>query len=257
MRRPVSHLPALLPAVILVAGTLLFLAGGSQHPNAGSAFGTVGTPEFYRAFAAGVHHHPNWIPIHVLILLGPLFWALGTPRLVARNRDRAIEIAPAAHDTLGDLANRSLLLGAGFWVVTFVIDGFVAPTTAALIAVAAPGEVSSLVADFRLHQVVVIRLGLFSWILIAAAAGLHGAVLLGLSRGSVWRKVLGTWGIAVGLWPLVAVATGDFDPGPFTSAHWNVTALSTAFWFAAFGVSFVADQRQFADRATAAPLLAS
>ena len=55
--------------------------------------------------------------------------------------------------------------------------------------------------------------------------------------------MIGAWGVVVGVWPIVAALNGEFDPGPFTSPLWNVTAIASAFWFAAFGVSLLARDR--------------
>ena len=231
---------AWLSTTLLVAGSILFVAGGAQHPRAATAFGTVGSDEFFRTFASHIVHQSNWIPIHVLILMGPLFWAVGAPRRVPSVRDAAPPSLTAAAETL---ASRALLLGAALWAMAFILDGFVAPTTAAVIQSAAPADLPGLLVTFRVHQVTMVRLGLVSWILVGVAMAAYGATMLHGARGLSSRRVIGTLGVVLGLWPVVAAVTGEFNPGPFTSSLWNATALASAFWFAAFGISLVGRER--------------
>jgi hypothetical protein len=244
-----NRVPAWISATLLIAGSLLFIGGGGLHPKAATAFGVVGTPAFYRTFADHILMHPNWIAIHVLILVGPILWALGLPRPRSdRERTGATDALDASDSfvrpALEHLASRALLLGAALWSVVFVLDGFVAPQAAALVASAAQADAAGMLAIFRVNQVTVIRLGLVSWILIGASMALHGGALLGRARTlSPARVVLGAVGVAIGVWPVIAIFTGSFDPGPFTSPHWNVTALSTAAWFVAFGVSLLVRER--------------
>lgn len=239
-----NRIPSWISGALLVTGSVLFLAGGRLHPKAGTAFGTVGTAEFFRTFADHIQHAPNWIPIHVLILIGPVLWALGMPP--AREIGSPDGIAPGsvAGSALDTLASRAMLLGAALWAVVFVLDGFVAPQAATIIASATPTDVDGLLAAFRLNQVAVIRLGLVSWILIGVAMAMQGGTLLAGARGrSPARALVGIAGISIGLWPIIATITGEFDPGPFTSRLWNVSALSTASWFAAFGIASMAPAR--------------
>ena len=233
-----SRLSAWLSAILLPLGSALFVTGGGQHPRASTAFGVVGTPEFYRTFADHIHHQANWVPIHALILIGPLLWALGSPRRLPWGHDG---IATADDGTPSQiverLASRALVLGASLWAVVFVLDGFVAPQIANLVASAAPADLSATLAVFRSNQVMVISLGLVSWILIGLAMALFGTAMVVRAKLLTGRGALGVAGIVVGLWPVYATITGEFNPGPFTSPLWNVTALSSALWFAAFGIS--------------------
>jgi hypothetical protein len=238
-----TRLSAWISTALLVAGSLLFVAGGRLHPRASTAFGAVGTPEFYRTFANHIQHQANWVPIHALILVGPLLWALGTPvrRQHALSESDAGE-SPAA-SALDGLATRALLLGAALWAVVFVLDGFVAPRVASALAAAAPADVAAHLAQFQANQATVISLGLVSWILIGLAMAFHGASMLVTSPTLGGRSLLGASGVLVGVWPVVATISGEFIPGPFTSSLWNVTALASALWFAAFGVSLLAPER--------------
>src|SRR5215207_3197270 len=121
---------AWLSAILLPLGSVLFVTGGGNHPRAGTAFGPVGTPEFYRAFADHIQHQSNWVPIHVLILVGPVLWALGAPRRRRTHDDLTVPMAETPMSAMDGLASRALLLGAALWAVVFVMDGFVAPQIA-------------------------------------------------------------------------------------------------------------------------------
>jgi hypothetical protein len=237
-----TRLSAAISSTLLIAGSILFVVGGGQHPRAGTAFGTPGTPEFFRAFADHIHHQESWVGIHVLILIGPVLWSLALPRR------RADEAPPdgwrtQATRTLDSLASRTLLLGAGLWAMTFVFDGFVAPLLANGIASATPNELPGLLASFRSNQDVVISLGLVSWVLVGAAMAMVGTATVLAARALSVRAALGVAGVIIGVWPIVAAITGEFDPGPFTSRFWNVTALVSAFWFAAYGFSLMSRER--------------
>jgi hypothetical protein len=253
-----APLTAWLSAILLPLGSLLFTAGGAQHPRASTAFGTVGTPDFYRTFAEHIHAQANWVPIHALILVGPLLWALGAPRRADGSSDPSDAADRSATRVADTLASRALVLGASLWAVVFVADGFVAPQVAHLVASAAPADLPTTLIVFRSNQVMVISLGLVSWILIGMAIALFGTAMLVRARFASVRGVIGMAGILVGLWPVYATITGEFNPGPFTSRLWNVTALSSAFWFAAFGISTLwrteYDAAAHATRLTAATL---
>jgi hypothetical protein len=238
-----NRVSAWISATLLVGGSLLLIGGGRLHPKAATAFGVVGTPQFYRTFAEHILMHPHWIAIHMLILAGPILWALGLPR-ARGDGDAGSGAGSGVRHALEHLASRALLLGAALWSVVFVLDGFVAPQAATIVASAAPADAAGMLAMFRLNQVTVIRLGLVSWTLIGVAMALHGGAILGRARAlSPARVLLGAAGVVIGLWPVVATFTGSFDPGPFTSPRWNVTALATAAWFAAFGVSLAVRER--------------
>ena len=232
-----TQLTAWLSAILLPLGSVLFAAGGAHHPRASTAFGTVGTPDFYRAFAEHIHVQANWIPIHALILVGPLLWALGAPRRGDGSSDPSGATERSTAHVADTLASRALVLGASLWAVVFVADGFVAPQVAHLVASATPADLPSTLTVFRSNQVMVISLGLVSWILIGMAIALFGTAMLVRARLASLHGLIGMAGILVGLWPIYATITGEFNPGPFTSRLWNVTALSSAIWFAAFGIS--------------------
>jgi hypothetical protein len=75
-----------------------------------------------------------------------------------------------------------------------------------------------------------------SWILIGLGMAAMGGSLLGATvRRRAVKRVIGVAGILLGAWPIVAWAIGVFDPGPFISRWWPLTALLTTAWFIAMG----------------------
>lgn len=242
---PVDRVIPGISAALLILGSALFLAGGRHHPDVATAFGDSGTQSYFRTFAATIHHSANWEGIHLLILLGPVLWALALP-VTSRVSDGGgfAELRSG----LAHLAGRAISIGAALWVVAFVLDGYAAPVTSSAIVTAGSAELPGLLITFRVHQITMVTLGLFSWILIGISMALHGVVMILQQPRSLWRNVLGATGVMLGIWPIVAGMTGEFDPGPFTSDLWRLTALSSALWFAALGVTFVAAPRLAADR---------
>src|SRR5215213_10424377 len=123
-----SRLDGWIPALLFIAGSALFVGAGGQHPRINASLGEVGSPPFYRAFAAHMLHMSNWGSVHLGILAGPVLWALaasGTARLL-----------PARAASLGDLGRSALMLAAGLWSVAFVLDGYVGPKLANAIVAA-------------------------------------------------------------------------------------------------------------------------
>ncbi|HST02463.1 MAG TPA: hypothetical protein VLJ84_12465 [Usitatibacter sp.] len=223
----------LLCGSLLIAGTVLFIGGGSQHPPTDARLGPVGSDEFFRNFVRHVLAHPNWELIHAGILAGPLCWALGSVGAALRLRE-------LGESRFGVLGVTALAMGAAAWAVTFVFDGFVALRIAQAIGAASPGEAPALYAAFHANQVVVIRLGLVSLMLIGAGMAAFGVSILCIDvprHATQW--VLGSTGIALGLWPSAACALGIFRPGPFTSPAWTATALLTGAWFLLLGLRLI------------------
>lgn len=219
-----TRLDLLLPAALLVAGTVTFLAGGRRHPYINASLGPVGSDEFYHEFARTIMHLPSWEGMHALILAGPVLWALGAAALV--------RLLPARAAALGEVGRAALTLAAVAWAVTFVFDGFIAPRLArGIVAAVGPAELAATLAPFKINQYIVARLGMVSMVLIGASVTAFALALLSSGRGARWRAAVGGIGILVGLWPLVAAASGEFAPGPFTSPYWNATAISVGLWF--------------------------
>jgi hypothetical protein len=249
---PRFALDTLLPAGLLVAGSVSFLAAGSRHPRIGAALGPAGSDAFFQAFAQEILHMPNWEVMHAMILAGPLLWALGAAG-VAR-------LLPERVMALGEAGRAALLLAAGAWALAFVLDGFVAPTLARPVAAAAsPVELHTAIAPFRTNQLTMARLGMVSMVLMGGAMTAFAVGLLASARHAPWRGVVGATGLLVGVWPMIAAASGEFAPGPFTSPYWSLTALATGLWFALLatalpGYAAVAGQVHFA--ATGAPEVA-
>jgi hypothetical protein len=230
LARPRPRLDTLLSAVLLVAGSLVFIGAGRHHPIVGTALGPIGSEEYYRAFAAEIVRMPDWEPMHAMILAGPVLWALGAAGIA--------RILPDAAAGLGEIGRAGLLLGATSWAVAFVLDGFIAPTFARTITGGSdPAEVGTALAAFKANQRTVARLGMVSVVLMSAAAVTFGLALLVSARRAGWRAIVGAAGIVVGAWPLIAAARGEFVPGPFTSPYWTITALALGGWFAALATA--------------------
>lgn len=217
--------------LLLIAGSVALVWGGAQHPPTDTRLGPIGSDEFFRNFVRHVVGHPDWELIHAAILAGPVCWALGGVGAALRLRS----LGEARFAALGLAA---LAMGATAWAVTFVFDGFVALRIARAIA-ATPGDAALLIA-FQANQVVVIRLGLVSLMLINAGMAAFGASIFCIDAPrKLARWAMGGVGIALGLWPAVACAVGVFRPGPFTSPAWAPTAVLTAAWFLLLGSSLV------------------
>ena len=221
-----SRLDAWLPTLLLAAGSALFLGAGRHHPRINASLGEVGSPQFYRAFAAHMLHMPNWGSVHLGILLGPVLWALAA--------SGAARLLPARAASLGDLARSALMLAAGLWSVAFVLDGFVGPKLAnAIVAAGVSGDAEAIRA-FSANQLAMARLGMLSIVLVGTAMTAFGGALLMGARIRSWRSAVGALGLVSGAWPVAAALRGEFYPGPFTSPWWTITALAIGFWFLLF-----------------------
>ena len=205
----------------MILGSLLFLAGGRAHPSIGAAAG-ASADEFFRTFAEKVHHTDGWHAMHMLILVGPLCWALAAPALLEVLRPHA--------RTLTSAARSALLLSGALWAVAFVLDGFGAPVYAE--AMAGAGS-SGVMTSFQANAVMMSRLGLVSWV----AGGLGMAILAGslLARQArTWYQiVVGVSGVVIGAWPLLAALEGEYSGGPFISRFWLPNAIAVALWYIA------------------------
>jgi hypothetical protein len=203
--------------LLIVIGSVVFVYGGALHPKINSSLGALGSSEFFKNFYMHIAHHGSWELIHAMILAGPLMWLLG--------------VGSFWSDRSGwtRMANTAMTLAATVWAVTFVFDGFVAPS---IVRWLTP---ETGLYQLAVNQVVVIRLGLVSWLMLGFSM-IAGSVGILVSSRSRSAKVLAWVGTSLGAWSFIAWATGTFIPGPFTSRYWNVTAVSTAFWFLAVGV---------------------
>jgi hypothetical protein len=222
-----SRLDAWLPALLLVVGSASFLGAGRLHPHIDASLGALGSDEFYRAFAAEMLQMPNWEPMHLGILLGPVFWALAAAGVV--------RLLPARGTALGDVGRNALLLASALWSVAFVLDGYAGPRLAAVIAAAGVGSDAAAITAFSVSQLTMARLGMLSVVLMATAMLAFGTALLVDARVRSWRATVGVLGVIAGAWPIIAALRGEFFPGPFTSSYWTVTALSMGLWFPLLG----------------------
>ncbi len=218
-----------LSGLLFIAGTLVFLNGGRQHPRIDSSLGLPGSVEYFKNFTSHVLHHHDWEGIHAQILAGPVLWALGAVALAERRRR-------AGERRWSGLGATALLLGTGCWIVAFVFDGFVAPQIARTLA-GDEGPLSPVyLSEFAANAAVVIRAGLVSWLLIGLSAAAFGASLA-VERGvGMFQWVVSWVGILLGVASIAAWASGSFIPGPFTSPLWNPIAISTGLWFVLIAV---------------------
>src|SRR5688572_8352663 len=155
------RLDAWLPALLLIAGSLLFLGAGRHHPIIDAMLGPFGSDEYFRAFAGHMLHMPNWESIHLGILVGPVLWSLGVAG-IAR-----VVSSPAT--PLADVGKAALMLGASLWAVAFVLDGYVGPRLAQAIAAAGVGADALAIKTFSTNQYMMARLGMLSIVLIGTS----------------------------------------------------------------------------------------
>jgi hypothetical protein len=216
---------------MIIAGSLVYLWGGAQHPAAGSNLGPLGSEQYWRTFAEHIAGHPDWIGIHTGILLGPVLWLLGTAALAqAHWREREIPFLL--------VGTPALVVGTALWAVAFAFDGFVAPGNAAAVVQATAADSAAMLNQLRSTQNAVIRLGLVSWTLIGVGMAALSASLLATSMlRAVPRRLLGLTGLLLGLWPGIAWAARVYYPGPFTSPLWIPNAVLTGVWFMAVGLA--------------------
>jgi len=214
-------------ALVVIVGSVLFLAGGRQHPSINAGLGAT-ADEFFRAFADKIQHTHGWHEMHLMILVGPLCWAVAAPAL--------LDVLRPAARPVTSIARSLLLLAGALWAVAFVLDGFAAPIFAEAIANAATPEIaSSVLVSFRAEAVTMSRLGLLSWIMSGLAIVILGGSLLARDVRTPWRAVVGLSGIVLGAWPLLATMQGEYAAGPFTSRFWMINALSAGLWFISLG----------------------
>jgi hypothetical protein len=226
---------ASLPALLLVAGSLVFLGAGRHHPIIDSTLGRAGSDEFFRSLAGHMLHMPNWESIHLGILLGPVLWTLGVAGIARLLATRATPLA--------DIGKTALMLGAALWVIAFVLDGYVGPRLAQAIASAGVGADALPIRTFAINQFTMARLGMLAMVLIGGAILVFSGAMLVGARMRSWQAVVAGLGVLVGGWPLLAAAQGEFSPGPFTSPYWSLTALSLGLWFLLLGTVVPAMRR--------------
>lgn len=97
------------------------------------------------------------------------------------------------------------------------------------------------ISALRSTQLLVLRLGLVAWLLLGIGiAALGAAVIAGRLGGRAVATGVGSFGVALGLWPVVGYAIAVFDPGVFTSPWWLPIAGTTSLWFGVLGGVLVA-----------------
>jgi hypothetical protein len=221
MTYPTSRALARAAAACLALGSILFLAGGRAHPAITSGMGGTAA-DFFLAFAAEVRHTHNWHGMHMLILVGPLLWALGAPALLDA-------IRPDLR-ALISVGRSALLLSAALWAMAFVLDGFGAPVYASALTDATQVAVLT---SFKANAIMMSRLGLVSWIAGGLGMVVFGIALLMRGQRTWWRGTVAVAGIVLGAWPLLATLQGEYAGGPFTSGYWMENALAVGLWYIA------------------------
>lgn len=212
-------------AAVMTLGSMLFLYGGRMHPGIGAAAGT-GVDDFFRGFAGVMLHTSGWQAMHMLILVGPLCWAVAAPVLLDAIHPGARAFTSAARSTL--------LLSGALWAVAFALDGFGGPVYAAALVTSAGSSIEpGVLASFQANATIMSRLGLVSWIALGLGMVLLSGSLLAPHVRSAWRSVVAISGIALGAWPLGAALQGEYATGPFTSGYWMMNALAVGLWFIA------------------------
>jgi len=219
-----------LPALLLIAGSLVFLNAGRHHPIVNPAtIAPLGTDQFYRAFASKMLGMHNWESVHLGILLGPVLWALGAAGIARGGSARARSIA--------DIGRTALLLGAGLWAVAFVLDGYAGPRFAQSIAAAGIGNDAAAIKSFSTNQYTMARLGMLSVVLMGCGIIAFGVTTISEWKVRRWHGLIGGLGVGLGAWILAMAARGEFWPGPFTSEWWTMLAISLGLWFLLFSVA--------------------
>lgn len=216
---------ALGAAAVLVIGSMLFLYGGRAHPAISVALG-AGPEDFFRAFAEEVLHTHGWHAMHMLILIGPLCWAVGAPALLDSVNPRAYVWTTTARS--------ALLLSGALWAVAFVLDGFGAPVYASAITGSDSSRIDAgVLSAFQANAIMMSRLGLVSWVAGGVGMAVLGATLLSPAVRTPWRAIVGVAGIVIGAWPLLAALEGEYAGGPFTSRFWMMNAIAVGAWYIA------------------------
>src|SRR5688500_16519557 len=105
--RTLNRLTPWLSFILLAACSLIFVGGGRLHPHVGSAIGPLGSADYFVHFAQTIMTTPGWVPMHVMILVGPVLWALASPAIRAS--------LPQAGAPLWGIAQAALTISAALW----------------------------------------------------------------------------------------------------------------------------------------------
>lgn len=244
MTRISARIFYLLCGLGLIAGGIILNGYGRFHPSTGL---DIPDDQYWPAFADLVLQNADWRQLHSGILIGPVLWALGAVGAHQALREKGEERFSA-------LGSTAVAMGAMAWSVAFIFDGFVAVTLSRAVATSGPEGLIAAIGSLQAAEVVVLRLGLVAWILIGLGAAAFAGSLFTAEILSRWlRWALAVSGILVGLWPLLATATGAFIPGPFTSPLWLPTVVLTSVWFSGLGVMLIAQTFNRQDQSQPSP----
>jgi hypothetical protein len=235
MARPGSRIYYLFSGLMMIAGTVIFMNGGRQHPPINESMGQFGTPDFFYKFASLIASDANWEQVHAFIIIGPVLWALGLLAL-------ADQLRVNGESRWSTFALVSLAMGVTLHVVLYIFDGFVASKIATQLLNSDETLRPALTATFGANQWTVIRMSTVSWLLISIAPAAIALSMLFARRGlgafgRVLQGILVVVGLVLGAFGIVASVTGTYSPGPMVSPFYVPVAVTTALWFAVAGLS--------------------
>jgi len=227
--------------LLLIAGTVIFMNGGRQHPPINESMGQFGTPDFFVQFATLIQTDPNWEPVHAMIIAGPVLWTLGILALADQIRARG-------ENRWSTFAIVTMAMGVTLHVVLYIFDGFVASKIATQLLSSEEPTRTALIWTFGANQWTVIRMSTVSWLLISLTPAALAIGMLTAKRalggfGKLLQGILVVVGLVLGVFTLIATATGLYSPGPMVSPFYVPAAVSTALWFAVAGISVLLRER--------------
>jgi hypothetical protein len=223
--------------LLVLAGSILSINGGRQHPSIGPHMGTYGSDAFFKEFAK-LMMDPSWQPSHWQILFGPILWCLGAFGLLL--------IARRAGEKLWTpMGYVALALGTALYTVTYIGDGFVAPRIGEkLLATQDPELAAAITQVFASIQWFTIKISLPSWMLVAFGTSLLsiGLWAVGRTYSGFNRKMtifIAAAGLVIGAWSFFAWAIGAYSPGPMVSELWLPAVIATNTWYVQLGIGLI------------------
>ncbi|MBL6278342.1 hypothetical protein JMF97_19465 [Micromonospora fiedleri] len=237
MTRPLGRNFLLFSGLLLLAGSMLQMNGGRRHPAITEEMGTFGSDEFMLSFAKLMVNEKDWQLYHEQMLAGPLLWAIGCWAVILLAR----QVGDSRWTPMGFIA---LAMGAVLWVLTYMYDGWVSPETAKALLAAQGDETlaAAITQTYASGQWFTIRVGIYSWLLVAFGTALLSIGVINLARsysrgiGKPLAWFLGGFGLFLGLWSLVGWLSGNYYPGPMVSLWWLPANIATQFWFTGLSI---------------------
>lgn len=240
MVRPIGRFFLFFNGLLILAGSLLAMNGGHQHPAITEDMGKFGSDQFMLSFARLMVAEKGWQHYHEQMMVAPLLWSIGAFGVVLLLR----QIGESRWTPLGFVA---LTMGSLLWLLTYMYDGWVSPETAkALVAAQGDRTLSAAITQtFASGQWFTIRISMYSWLLIAFGTAALSIGMIALARSyprgasKVQAWFLGGLGLFLGAWSLVAWATGAYAPGPMVSIWWLPANIATQVWYTTLGILII------------------